>query len=249
MVGIAAIEASDDTGPRAGGHPMLLGQHSVAWSVPNSDDVICLTFDDGPDPEFTPRVLEILAEYDVKATFCMMGYNAEHHPDLARAVVGAGHEVANHTWTHRDLAFESAEGASEQIGMGKLLLTRVTGQVPRFFRPPRGELTGHALEAAARHGHDVLMYSMFGDIGGAESTAAVHDYVVSRLRPGLIIAFHDGIGRGTFDRSGPEATLLRARRHAEIKALPKIMDEIRSRRLRPQEASQALPRPRASTAI
>ena len=66
-----------------------------------------MTFDDGPDPELTPRILAVLARYDVRATFNVVGYNAVRHCDLIRALVDGGHELGNHTWSHQDLAFQS----------------------------------------------------------------------------------------------------------------------------------------------
>ena len=71
------------------------GSHRIIYSVAVDKPVVGLTFDDGPDPEFTPRLLKVLADYEVTATFLMMGYNAAHHGDIAREVVAAGHEVGN----------------------------------------------------------------------------------------------------------------------------------------------------------
>ena len=81
-----------------------LGQQRLIWSVSTVEPLAALTFDDGPDPELTPRILEVLAEHGVQATFNVMGWNALRHPDLVRAFVAAGHELGNHTWTHQDLA-------------------------------------------------------------------------------------------------------------------------------------------------
>jgi peptidoglycan/xylan/chitin deacetylase (PgdA/CDA1 family) len=233
-------ERLDSVGPATGGAPLNLGVSRVIWSVDTAEPAFALTFDDGPDPEFTPAVLEILAARNVKATFNMMGWNVEHHPELARQVVAAGHEVGNHTWTHRDLAYEDAEGTLTEIATGKQRIVAVTKTVPRFFRPPRGELTGYALRAAAALDHDVLMYTMLGDVAGAEKPAAVRRYVVDHLKPGYVIDFHDGIGRGTFNRTSSGAKQLIARRHAEIEALPSILDRVMGRGLRPMTASSLL---------
>lgn len=92
-----------------------LGQQRLIWSVSTAEPLAALTFDDGPDPELTPRILEVLAEHGVRATFNLMGWNALRHPDLARAVVAAGHELGNHTWTHQDLAFQSARQTGRQL--------------------------------------------------------------------------------------------------------------------------------------
>jgi peptidoglycan/xylan/chitin deacetylase (PgdA/CDA1 family) len=236
----AELERMSAVGPSTGGAPLPLGVSRVVWSVDTSEPVFALTFDDGPDPEFTPAVLEILAARKLTATFNMMGWNAEQHSALARRVVAAGHEIGNHTWSHRDLAYEDDRGTHAEIAMGKEKITSVTGQVPRFFRPPRGELTGYGLRAAAALDHDVLMYTMLGDVAGAETPAEVRRYVVDHVKPGYIVDFHDGIGRGTFDRGSANARNLIARRHAEIEALPSILDGLLARGMRPLTASALL---------
>ena len=113
-----------------------LGQRRLIWSVSTAEPLAALTFDDGPDPELTPRILEVLAEHGVRATFNVMGWNALRHPDLVRAVVAAGHELGNHTWTHQDLAFQSALQTRRQLEWGREAIERTAGVRPRFFRPP-----------------------------------------------------------------------------------------------------------------
>lgn len=232
------VEASNSAGAVTGGPALALGVRRVVWSVPTTEPVFALTFDDGPDPEFTPRVLEVLAARGVTATFCLMGWNAEQHPGLAREVVAAGHEIANHTWSHLDLAYETPDSTYEQMKRAKDVITSVTGQVPRWFRPPRGEITGSALRTAALLDHDVLLYTMFGDIAGPEAPDPVTRYVDRTLGRGHVIVFHDGIGRGTFDRTSAGARNLIARRTAEVDALPRILDTAMGKGLRPVSASQ-----------
>jgi peptidoglycan/xylan/chitin deacetylase (PgdA/CDA1 family) len=131
-----------------------LEQLRLIWSVPTAEPLAALTFDNGLDPELTPRILEVLAEHGVQATFNVMGWNALQHPDLVRAVVAAGHELGNHTWTHQDLAFQSAL-QTRHLEWGREAIERTGGVRPRFFRPPRGNLTGSAIEATAELGCDV----------------------------------------------------------------------------------------------
>ena len=144
--------------PEAGSQ--RLGQQRLIWSVSTVKPLVALTFDDGPDPELTPRILEVLAEHGVQATFNVIGWTALRHPDLVQAVVAAGHELGNHTGTHQGLAFQSALQTRRQLKRGREAIERTAGVRPRFFRLPRGNLTGSAIGSAAELGDDVLLWSV-----------------------------------------------------------------------------------------
>jgi peptidoglycan/xylan/chitin deacetylase (PgdA/CDA1 family) len=209
-----------------------LGQQRLIWSVSTAEPVAALTFDDGPDPELTPRILEVLAEHGVQATFNVMGWNALRHPDLVRAVVAAGHELGNHTWTHQDLAFQSARQTRRQLERGREAIERTGGVRPRFFRPPRGNLTGSAIQSAAELGYDVLLWSVTRGSAGVATPASVADHLARTVAPGDVVALHDGIGRGTFHPRGSGAHQLRARRRVEVQALPAAVERVLGRGLR-----------------
>jgi peptidoglycan/xylan/chitin deacetylase (PgdA/CDA1 family) len=209
-----------------------LGQQRLIWSVSTVEPLAALTFDDGPDPELTPRILEVLAEHGVQATFNVMGWNALRHPDLVRAVVAAGHELGNHTWTHQDLAFQSALQTRRQLERGREAIERTAGVRPRFFRPPRGNLTGSAIEAAAELGYDVLLWSVTRGGAGVGTPASVAGHLAGTVAPGDVVALHDGIGRGTFRPRGSGAHELRARRLVELQALPAAIERMLGRGLR-----------------
>ena len=215
-----------------GGPGQRLGQLRLIWSVSTSQPLAALTFDDGPDPELTPRILEVLAKHGVQATFNMMGWNALQHPDLVRAVVAAGHELGNHTWTHQDLAFESAGQTRRQLERGREAIEQTAGVRPRFFRPPRGNLTGSAIQSAAGLGYDLLLWSVTRGGAGVGTPATVADHLARTVAPGDVVALHDGIGRGTFHPREPGAHQLRARRLVEVQALPAAVQGLLGRGLR-----------------
>jgi peptidoglycan/xylan/chitin deacetylase (PgdA/CDA1 family) len=209
-----------------------LGQQRLIWSVPTARPLAALTFDDGPDPELTPRILEVLAEHGVLATFNVMGWNALRHPDLVREVVAAGHELGNHTWTHQDLAFQSTLQTRRQLERGRAAIEQTAGVRPRLFRPPRGNLTGSAIASAAELGYDVLLWSVTRGGAGVGTPASVADHLARAVTPGDVVALHDGIGRGTFDPQGSGAHRLRARRLVEVQALPAAVERLLGRGLR-----------------
>jgi peptidoglycan-N-acetylglucosamine deacetylase len=214
-----------------------LGCRQLIWSVPTSQPLAALTFDDGPDPEFTPRILGVLARYGVRATFNVMGYNAIRHRDLIQALMDNGHELGNHTWSHEDLAFQSPAATARQLDRALVAIEQTAGVRPRFFRPPRGELTGAAVQTAARLGHDILLWSVTRGPAGVATPAAVTDHLATAVGPGDIIGLHDGIGRSTFDRDTARARVLRARRQVELAALPATIERLLARNLRLVTAS------------
>ena len=118
-----------------------------------------------------------------------------------------------------------------------------TGVRPRFFRPPRGELTGAALQAAARLDHDILLWSVTRGPAGVGTPRAVADHLAAAIGPGDVIGLHDGIGRGTFDRGGANARLLEARRRVEVAALPAAIEAVLTRNLQLVTATELLDAP------
>lgn len=226
----------------------LAGDHRVIWSVTTDLPRAALTFDDGPDPEFTPHVLRILAERDVRATFLMMGHNALEHPQLARAIRDAGHEIGNHTATHRNLAHESSDVTRREIEEGAREIEAVTGVHTTLFRPPRGQLSAWSIRFAALTGHDTLMWSR---TRGAEGDAVAVRSHLAQMVPGDVVLLHDGLGRGTFRPASEFTAELRRRRTAELEALPGVLADAHARQLELVTVSELLagatPRPPAGS--
>ena len=199
------------------------GSHRLIWSVETDLPQVALTFDDGPDPRLTPHVLRILAEHDVRATFFLMGRNVLANPDLARAVVEAGHEVGNHTSTHLDLSKVGCDDARREIREGTAQIEQVTGQRPKWFRPPRGHLSAWSVRYAAMEQQDTVMWSHSrGPLDGDAESVVAH---MATMRPGDVTFLHDGIGRGTFDPDSRFADDLLARRLVELEALPRVLED------------------------
>lgn len=218
-----------------------LGTARTIWSVRTTAPLVALTFDDGPDPEFTPRILKALERAGVHATFNVMGWNALHHSDLLRTIVSLGHEVGNHTWTHQNLAFQTAAQARIELQRGSSAIEQVIHRPIRFFRPPRGVMTGSALAISAELGYDLLLWSVTrGPGGGAGIPDEIADYVAGAVRPGDVLGLHDGVGRGTFNRDSGFGRELVARREMEVRALPDILARVADQGLRFVTASTLL---------
>ena len=148
------------------------GAAQLVWSIPTGAKAVALTFDDGPHPELTPRILTILREHHVKATFFLIGTEVERHPDLVRRLIDEGHEIGNHTWSHPAMAHLSGPAARAEVMRGSEVIERVSGVHPSWFRSPRGMLTGPILRAAADLDQDVAMWSAVTSLGALTEPAA-----------------------------------------------------------------------------
>jgi peptidoglycan-N-acetylglucosamine deacetylase len=108
------------------------------WQADPDGHKVYLTFDDGPDPSITPFVLECLAKHHAKATFFLLGKQAEQHPSLVRELKSANHSIGNHTWAHSDGWRVSRTAYLADVKKGNEAIANITGSVPRLFRPPYG---------------------------------------------------------------------------------------------------------------
>ena len=122
--------------------------------------VLYLTFDDGPDPEWTPRVLDLLEEAGMRATFFAIGEQALRSASLMRRIVAAGHEVGNHTFSHRHPWMMSAKHARTQVSDGARALSDVLGQAPRYYRPPHGRSRPCMSDEARAQGEQIVMWTL-----------------------------------------------------------------------------------------
>lgn len=109
-----------------------------ALTAPAQPGELALTFDDGPNPKWTPKLLDLLASHDVKATFLMLGGRAEQEPGLVRRVAAEGHLMGNHSWSHPNLALTAAGKVREELTRTSEVLEQLTGERVKFFRPPFG---------------------------------------------------------------------------------------------------------------
>lgn len=167
------------------------GLPEIVRGLPPEARRACLTFDDGPDPEFTPRVLDCLAPAGVKATFFLIGSAAARNPALVRRVLSEGHEVANHTWAHRHPLLAGTRGARDEVTAGSEALAEITGQRPRYFRPPYGHLRRSQIEAATELKETVVLWSLSGKDWGPFGRAPLIAKRLARAQAGDIILLHD----------------------------------------------------------
>ncbi len=159
---------------------------------------LALTFDDGPNPACTPRLLDILARHGAKATFFLIGRFAEIEPTLARAVADAGHLIGNHSWTHPKLSLIAAHRVRDELTRTKNTLEQITGKPIRYFRPPFGARRPYVLHVARELGMIPVMWNAMTSDWRERSPHRIAERLTrkigARQRSGLAanIVLHDG---------------------------------------------------------
>lgn len=153
---------------------------------------VALTFDDGPDLQRTPAVLDLLARQGVRATFFVVGARAEAHPELVRRMVAEGHVVGNHSYTHSwRFPLRSLGRTVEELRRTGEVLHRITGRQPRLFRPPFGVTNPTIARAVRRLGLDPVGWSIRSLDTMGQSPERVAARILRRLHPGAVILLHD----------------------------------------------------------
>lgn len=166
--------------------------------VETGEKVVALTFDDGPD-QYTREILDTLAAERVRATFFIVGEQAERHPEHTEALVRAGHQLGNHTYTHRRMVFVSAATVAAEIEPTDALIRRAgqRGDIP--FRPPTGKKLWSLPRYLAERDRTTVMWDVEPDSGATPAPAEIARMVREQVRPGSIVLLHPwyGSGRGT----------------------------------------------------
>jgi peptidoglycan-N-acetylglucosamine deacetylase len=187
-------------------------------ALPTSERAVALTFDDGPNPIATPRILDALAARGVKATFFVLGRHADRWPELVRRMSDEGHVLGNHGFFHRKLHVHGPAYVRRDLTMGVASIDRASGVRPRLFRAPHGFRNPWVSPIAASLGERTVGWSL----GVWDSTRPGADVIVRRTvdgsRPGSILLLHDGDG---YDMGGD--------RTQTADAVPAIIDELQAR--------------------
>jgi peptidoglycan/xylan/chitin deacetylase (PgdA/CDA1 family) len=198
-------------------------------------DAIALTFDDGPDPEFTPKVLAALSEADALASFFVVGERARDHPELVRELVARGHAVGSHSLNHRDVGRMSIPITTlvAEYRQARAIIEQTVGRPVKLFRPPYGNVDMRVAVAARVVGYRTWLWSV--DTGDWTPDATVTSIVgrAGDVVGGDVVLLHDGI----VDPANPAG----ANRTATVEAIPGIVEQARRRGLR----LVTLPHPRA----
>jgi len=191
---------------------------------------VALTFDDVPDPRFTPKVLDVLKRKGVHGSFFVMGNRAKRYPELVRRIHEEGHNIGNHSYNHPDYAKMSLGRMQDQVSRTENAIMNAVGFRPKFIRPPYGEIVPIQLEWAKRKGYTVVNWDVDSSDWRQLSADQVFRNVTRSVKPGSVILMHAGGGTGQSLRG-------------TVEALPKIIDWLREHDYEPVTLTELLKMP------
>jgi peptidoglycan-N-acetylglucosamine deacetylase len=184
--------------------------------LPNPGDTVGLTFDDGPDPRWTPAILDVLDAYGAKATFFMIGSHARRHPALVAEVVRRGHRVEGHTWSHRTIHRLGGARFAAEVDQANRYLEDLTASPVRCVRPPQGAVSRDALRLLHQRGLATVLWSHDTRDWRRPGVGAIERAALRNVTAGSILLLHDGGGN----------------RSQTVAALPRILEGLAARGLR-----------------
>jgi peptidoglycan-N-acetylglucosamine deacetylase len=193
--------------------------------APRKPGELALTFDDGPNPAWTPQLLDLLAKHEVRATFFLVGSFAQAEPELVRRIAAAGHIIGNHSWSHPNLAFTKAEQVKQELERTSSVLEQIAGTKVRFFRPPFGGRRPFVLKTARRLGMVPVLWNAITTDWETPSADAIAKRL-SQTIDGLDrrgwsanVVMHDGGHKGLGANRGPS-----------VAAAEKLIEKYRGKR-------------------
>ncbi|MGM5631267.1 polysaccharide deacetylase family protein [Apibacter raozihei] len=157
---------------------------------------IAITFDDGPNPDFTLRVLKLLKKYNCKATFFCVGKNLKLYPEIAKTIVADGHAIANHSYTHSQyIDFKLSSGWTEELRLTQEEIAKITGEKKSIFRPPYGITTPHLAHAVKKMNLTVVGWSVRPYDTLSQPIKIITDKIKNKTKNGSILLLHDSHSR------------------------------------------------------
>ena len=193
-------------------------QQDAGSSLPVRRKCMALTFDDGPYPPYTGRLLDVLKEKKIHATFFLVGEQARLHPDLVRRMVDEGHTVGLHAFRHRDFLKLTEEEKEKDLQQGKEILQSITGKKPNYWRPPHGFRDSSVMKIALAKDLQVVNWSVIPRDWTGIDKQEIYNRVMDKAEDGAIVLLHDG-----------DSPLYKASRQATVDAVGPLIDSLREK--------------------
>ncbi len=166
--------------------------HSLSHNYKTSGNNISITFDDGPNPEFTPEVLELLKSYSQHASFFLIGEQAEANKELVKQIISEGHSIGNHSFSHvKNFGFFSSAKIIEELNKTNAVIQKITGKTPKLFRPPFGVTNPNIKKALKQTHHLSIGWSKRSYDTTNISEEKIFQNITKNLKKGDIILLHD----------------------------------------------------------
>lgn len=205
--------------------PTILGRifhYNVIYNNKKKLPWITITFDDGPDPEYTPILLSLLDKYDVKACFFLLADKVEKYPDLAREIVNKGHEIGIHGYKHYVNWFLGPKATYNELLRSIEIIYNITGKYPSYYRPPWGLFTTFIYRYSKKLGVKIILWSYMSWDWKVKDPDLIVNNILKRVKGGHILIFHDSSTNIASDKEAPETM---------IKALDEIIKGIKEKHL------------------
>lgn len=164
---------------------------NIIKEVDTKEKMIALTFDDGPSPSFTGRILDILKRYNAKATFFLIGEQAEKMPDLVKRQINEGHEIGNHMYRHREVFQMPAPEIREDLERSHRVIGDITGKPIKLYRPTSGYYNESIVGVAWSLEYMVVLWSIDSKDWSGMKPGAIAKKILKKAKPGSIVLFHD----------------------------------------------------------
>ncbi|MGL5328290.1 MAG: polysaccharide deacetylase family protein [Peptostreptococcaceae bacterium] len=156
------------------------------------EKVVALTFDDGPDEDFTPQILDILKKHEVKATFFVIGEKVEYHPEIVKRELAEGHEIGNHTYTHINVSKRGYDDINNEISKTQEAIKKVTGEEPKIFRPPYRAISKNMCDIVKNKNMNIVLWSSLDPRDWSNpGVYYIVNTIDTKVENGNIILLHD----------------------------------------------------------
>ena len=186
---------------------------NIFYCHKNNAQKIALTFDDGPHPKYTPKILEILKKYDIKATFFVIGQNVEFYPGIVEQIIADGHEIGNHTYRHKHTKMLTDEIFEQDVSKCDIMIYDNCDYEIKIFRPPEGYVDEKVKKIADELGYSIILWNIDTKDWAHATPYQIEKNVINNISAGDIILMHDYV-------SGENSTI-----EALERIIPKLLDE------------------------